>query len=106
MTERFTNLSLFSAAPLTIEEIARATGAAILAPSPAIYVITFNTRDYPGRAVLRRHVWKGLDLVADFPPLAVGASVEAVRAFLPPRLEQLRLSPQDDPVIAEAWSGP
>lgn len=70
----------------------------------AFFVITFNTRDYPGQAVLRRHVWRHGSFVPDWNALAIGGSVEEVRRFVPPDVKQVALGPEEDPVIKEWYA--
>lgn len=70
----------------------------------AFFVITLNTRDYPGQAVLRRHVWRDGSFVPDWTPLAVGQTVDQVRHFLPPDVKQIPLGPEEDPVIKEWYA--
>lgn len=64
----------------------------------AIFVITLGTRDYPDRAVLRRHVYAaGAEvLVADFHPLATAPTVEGARRFLPEGLTRFQPARDDD----------
>lgn len=72
----------------------------------AIFTITLGTRDYPDRAVLRRHVYAaGAEaLIADFHPLAVAPTVELVRRFLPAGLVRFESIASDDGVVAEFYA--
>lgn len=67
------------------------------------YVITHRVKDYPGKAVLRRHLLVDGEVVPDGNPLVIADSVEKARAFLPPGVVSMPLVEQDDPSIAEWW---
>jgi hypothetical protein len=68
-----------------------------------MYVVYFNTRDYPGLYVVRRWTIRPGHTAADAKPLALVPSLEAARAAFPPGLYRIDRSQQDDPVIVESW---
>lgn len=69
-----------------------------------IYVIYRNTKDFPGRFVCRVHrVLSTGKTEIDRELFANEASLEALRARLPPGLYCLARHHWDDPVIVETW---
>jgi hypothetical protein len=67
-----------------------------------MFVVYFNTQDYPSRYVVRRWLCVAPEPrptadVQDF------ATLEEARASLSPTLCRLERHPNDDPVIVETW---
>ncbi len=78
--------------------------------SPAVagdltfYVVTRNTKDYPDRVVVRKHVLHGSGTVtAVDPPYAIVADLDAARRWIPKHCVKLARHELDDPVIVETW---
>lgn len=67
-----------------------------------IWTVYRNPADYPGLYVAR-HSAADRDGLHTGPVVAVGTSLEQVRAALPPGLVRLDRHPTDDPVIVEVW---
>jgi hypothetical protein len=65
-----------------------------------LYVVYCHPRDYPEEFVVRR--WT-LDQPERGDPFLRGASLDDVRALLPPGLYNLGRHEDDDPVIVEVW---
>lgn len=70
-----------------------------------LFCVYFDPTDYPGQYVVRE--WVLGQYHAGFAPLptphAVGPTLHAVRATIPPGLACLPRDPADDPVIVEVW---
>ncbi len=67
-----------------------------------MYVVTRNPTDFPGLYVAREQV---IDARGVTPTSwhVVGASLEEVRAQIPPGLFRIARDPSDDAVIVETW---
>jgi len=68
----------------------------------AIWVVTWNTSDYPDRAVVRPQCVDG-DGVHILNQVVVGESLDAVRDQLPEGLTRMERHPDDDSKIIETW---
>jgi phage terminase Nu1 subunit (DNA packaging protein) len=69
-----------------------------------IWTITWNTSDYPRKAVARPHLVGGETLgpVAQYAML-LADSLDQLREQLPAGLTKMARDPNDDPVIIEVW---
>jgi hypothetical protein len=75
---------------------------ATLANALIFHVVTFDTREYPGMHVVRKHaVYEGHIHVE--PMGIVVHSLDEARACVPSGLSRLPRDFKDDPVIVESW---
>jgi hypothetical protein len=65
-----------------------------------IWTVCHNTKDYPDLFTARPHLARS-GRPGDF--VMTDATLEGIRALLPPGLVNLHREPQDDPVIVESW---
>jgi len=70
-------------------------------PDFPIYTVYAHPSDYPEEFVVRR--WSARTQQPDPEPCFRAATLEGVRAQLPPDLTRLSRHPDDDPVIVETW---
>lgn len=76
--------------------------AAMKRPILPIFTIYDHPKDYPDHFVARRHdVSAGKHVPG--PLVAMAATLEEARAWLPPGLHCLGRDRDDDPVIVESW---
>lgn len=68
-----------------------------------VWVITHDPPDYPGKFVLREHVFAAGIHAVEENPAFVGDTLEAVRAAVPRGFRCIPRSPGDLPVIVESW---
>jgi hypothetical protein len=68
-----------------------------------IYVVYFNTRDYPNVYVARRQVCSANLVEVDADICAWALTLEALRSLLPEGLHRIPPMPGDDPVVVEVW---
>jgi hypothetical protein len=69
-----------------------------------IYVITYGTRDYGGKYVVRdQAVLPGGEIRIAPHPRAVCDTLEEARRAVPPGVVRLQAFQDDDPAIVETW---
>jgi len=68
----------------------------------AIWVVYWNTKDYPDRAVVRPQCVDG-DGIHILKQVLVGESLDAVRDQLPEGLTRMERHPDDELAIIEIW---
>jgi DUF438 domain-containing protein len=66
-----------------------------------MWTVTWNTSDYPRKAVAR--LTMTIDVVLQSPYVLIADSLEELREELPAHLIKLERHPGDDPVIVEVW---
>jgi len=68
-----------------------------------IWIVTWNTRDYPWQAVARPHLIDDIGIIHPLKYVLLADSTNVLRELLPPGLVRISRDPFDDPSIMETW---
>ena len=68
-----------------------------------LFTVYRNTKDYPGKIVVRGCVTEANLITHDTEPTYVGDSMDEARASIPEGLHRCPRMLGDDPVIVEVW---